>query len=198
MDKPKEAKEGKKEKAGGKPEKGFERKPPEAKHETKVKSILRLAGQEVDGSLPLLRALEKIRGIGHSVAVSLAGGIEEKLGIQAGTRIGDLSEDQLSKVEDAVTKPAEYGVLRFMLNRPADVEEGTAKHLVGTSLMLATRRDIDRQKNIRTWVGWRHSIGQKVRGQHNRTTGRSGMTVGVLRKAAKEAFKTKAAAEEKK
>jgi hypothetical protein len=36
-------------------------------------------------------------------------------------------------------------------------------------------------------VGWRHSIGQKVRGQHNRTTGRSGMTVGVMKKALKAA-----------
>lgn len=173
------------------------RTPASEKRGAKAKSILRLAGQEVDGSLTLLRALEKVRGIGHNLAAVLSTGIEEKLGIQPSAVIGDLSEEQLSKVEEAIAKPIEYNVPSFLLNRPADVEEGTSKHFVGTPLALAVKRDIDRHKNMRTWIGWRHSLGQKVRGQHTRTSGRTGITVGVLRKVVKEALKAKAAEEKK-
>jgi small subunit ribosomal protein S13 len=45
------------------------------------------------------------------------------------------------------------------------------------------RQDIDHEKESNTWKGYRHAYGQKVRGQRTRSTGRTGMTVGVLRKA---------------
>ena len=42
---------------------------------------------------------------------------------------------------------------------------------------------IERDKTTYTWRGFRHTYGQKVRGQRTRSTGRTGMTVGVLRKS---------------
>jgi small subunit ribosomal protein S13 len=42
---------------------------------------------------------------------------------------------------------------------------------------------VESEKKLYTWKGYRHSYGQKVRGQKTRNTGRTGMAVGVLRKA---------------
>lgn len=53
-------------------------------------------------------------------------------------------------------------------------------------MTFAVRQDINRDISIRTWRGYRHQHGQKVRGQHTRSSGRTGATVGVMKKAAKQ------------
>ena len=58
----------------------------EAKHEPSKKpqgpaSIVRVAGKDVDGSLPIPRALAKVKGIGHNMSRALALKVESKLGI---------------------------------------------------------------------------------------------------------------------
>jgi small subunit ribosomal protein S13 len=55
-------------------------------------------------------------------------------------------------------------------------------HIIGTDLTFRVKQDITNAKDMNTWKGYRHAYGQKVRGQRTRTTGRTGMTVGVLRK----------------
>src|SRR2546422_6033274 len=50
-------------------------------------------------------------------------------------------------------------------------------------------------KMIRSYKGVRHETGQKVRGQRTRSNGRTGLTVGVTKKAALEAAKAKKAEE---
>src|SRR2546426_2812964 len=41
------------------------------------------------------------------------------------------------------------------------------------------RNDSEREKNMNSWKGFRHTYGVKVRGQRTRTTGRKGGAVGV-------------------
>jgi len=45
--------------------------------------------------------------------------------------------------------------------------------------------DIERLIKIKAYRGVRHAKGYKVRGQRTRSTGRKGMTVGVIRKRKK-------------
>ena len=70
-----------------------------------------------------------------------------------------------------------------MLNRRKDTYSGKDIHAIGTDLAYLVRQDIDHEKESGTWKGYRHAYGQKVRGQRTRSTGRTGMTVGVLRKS---------------
>jgi len=44
------------------------------------------------------------------------------------------------------------------------------------------REDFERMKKIRLHRGLRHYWGLRVRGQHTKTTGRKGRTVGVSKK----------------
>jgi len=55
-------------------------------------------------------------------------------------------------------------------------------HLLSSDLVLRTKMDIDLMKKIKSWKGYRHAYGLKVRGQRTRTTGRTGKTVGVSKK----------------
>jgi small subunit ribosomal protein S13 len=70
-----------------------------------------------------------------------------------------------------------------MLNRRFDPSTGKNLHLIGADLELAVKEDIETMKRTKSWKGIRHALGLKVRGQRTRTTGRTGMTVGVSRKA---------------
>jgi len=56
-------------------------------------------------------------------------------------------------------------------------------HLLSADLVLRTKMDIDDAKNIRSWRGYRHAYGLKVRGQRTKTTGRAGKALGVKKKA---------------
>jgi small subunit ribosomal protein S13 len=42
--------------------------------------------------------------------------------------------------------------------------------------------DIEKMKEIKSWRGYRHAYGLKVRGQRTKTTGRAGKALGVKKK----------------
>ncbi|MCL5442086.1 MAG: 30S ribosomal protein S13 [Candidatus Marsarchaeota archaeon] len=154
------------------------------KEEKKAQSIIRIAGRDIDGSLPIYRALFKIRGIGLNMANALTYSIGKKLSIQASAKLGELSEKQIEGIEEIIKKPAEYSVPRYMLNKRKDFDTGADVHYVGNDLTFSIRQDVNREVNLRTWKGYRHQYGQKVRGQHTRSTGRTGATIGVVKKSA--------------
>ncbi|MFH0922970.1 MAG: 30S ribosomal protein S13, partial [Candidatus Micrarchaeota archaeon] len=149
------------------------------------RGIVRLAGRDIDGHYLVKDAIRRLKGIGHNLGVTLVKLIEKELGIKSVELIGNLSEDQLAQIEALVKTPGSHGVFSFMLNRQNDVESGKDLHLVSTDLTFMIKQDVDRERETRSWRGWRRSIGQKVRGQRSRNTGRTGMTVGVLKKAIK-------------
>lgn len=54
--------------------------------------------------------------------------------------------------------------------------------LTSSGLDTSIRDDLERLKKIRNHRGLRHYWGLRVRGQHTKTTGRAGKTVGVAKK----------------
>lgn len=54
--------------------------------------------------------------------------------------------------------------------------------LTSSNLDSKLREDLERMKKIRAHRGMRHYWGLRVRGQHTKTTGRRGRTVGVSKK----------------
>ncbi len=147
-------------------------------------SIVRVAGKDMDGSLPIARALSKVKGIGHNMAQALSLTAERKLGIVATTSIGTLSEDQVAQLEGLIKDPLPSGIPWYLLNRNKDMETGKNIHIVSNDLIFNTRQDVSRDVTNGTWRGFRHQYGQKVRGQHTRSTGRTGATVGVTKSKA--------------
>ena len=74
-----------------------------------------------------------------------------------------------------------------MLNRQNDLDSGADVMVFGPELAMNVREDINLMKKIRCYKGIRHETGQKVRGQRTKSNGRTGLTVGVTKKAAQAA-----------
>jgi len=141
--------------------------------------ILRIIDANVDGTLKAPYALKKIKGI----SLSLANAILKKAGINPDTRVGFLTETDIERIEEIIKEPTKYGIPNWLLNRRKDLETGKDRHLISADLVLRTKMDIDQMKGIKSWRGYRHAYGLKVRGQRTKTTGRSGKALGVKKKA---------------
>ena len=140
--------------------------------------IVRIAGKDLEGTLLLVHALSKINGVG----MTLANAITRKANINPNQRVGYLTEQDKTKIEDIINNPTKHGIPAYMLNRQKDLDTGENKHLIGADLTLQIKTDIEAMKNQKSWRGFRHAYCLRVRGQHTRTTGRKGKTVGVKKK----------------
>jgi len=150
-----------------------------AEQKQEFKQLVRLGGADIDGNKKLYHALRKIKGIsyGFSNAVCITAHIGHK------TKIGNLNEEELRKIEDIITNPVKYDIPSWMLNRRKDYDEGIDKHLTSTDIAFRKDFDIKILKKIRSYKGIRHSLGLPVRGQKTRSHFRSGKSVGVKKKA---------------
>jgi len=140
--------------------------------------IVRITGTDLDGTLKLNYALANIKGIG----ITLANAIIRKANLNPETRIGFMSEIDIERLEDIITNPTKHGFPPWILNRAKDMETGKDQHLIGADLTLKIKTDIEEMKNLKSWRGYRHAYGLRVRGQRTRTTGRSGKAMGVKKK----------------
>ncbi len=146
--------------------------------------IIRMSGRDINGNFTIQKAIDQIKGVGANLAHAIAFNAEKKYGIPMSTKLQDLSEENLEKLEEAIKDPVRLGIPSYLFNRRKDLETGKDLHMVGVDLMVKTRQDIDREIKIQTYRGFRHQYGQKVRGQRTRSTGRTGATIGVTKKGA--------------
>jgi small subunit ribosomal protein S13 len=136
-------------------------------------------GTDVPGTLKASYAIAQIKG----VSLSLSNAVLKKAEVNPDLRVGFLTESDVSKIENIIREPAKYNLPTWLFNRRKDSETGRDMHLLGADLLLRTKMDIDDAKNIRSWRGYRHAYGLKVRGQRTKTTGRAGKALGVKKKA---------------
>jgi small subunit ribosomal protein S13 len=135
-------------------------------------------GSDSAGTLKVSYAVTSIKG----VSLSLSNAILKKAGVNPDLRAGFLTEAEISKIEEIVKEPSKFNIPIWLFNRRKDSETGKDMHLISADLVLRTKTDIDEAKNIRSWRGYRHAYGLKVRGQRTKTTGRSGKSLGVKKK----------------
>ena len=140
--------------------------------------IVRVVDKDIDGTKTVAEALREVKGIG----LRLADIIAKKVEISPEMRIGSLLEEKIEEIEKVIENLAQYGVPSWLFNRRKDLETGEDKHLISSEIDLQVKADIEREKSIWSWRGYRHAYGLKVRGQRTRTTGRTGKTVGVSRR----------------
>jgi small subunit ribosomal protein S13 len=141
--------------------------------------IVRITETDLTGTEKVAFALSRIKGLG----VNLAYAILRKAGINPEARIGNLNEADIERIEDVIRNPEKYALPTWMFNRQKNFETGQSLHIIGSDLVLRQKLDIDQMKTIKSWRGYRHSYGLKVRGQRTKTTGRSGKAMGVKKKA---------------
>lgn len=145
---------------------------------TGFRHIVRVIDKDLDGMKTVVDALSDIKGVG----IRLADIIARRVGVSPQMRIGYLPEEKIEEIEDIIRNLADQGIPSWLLNRRKDLETGKDRHLISSDIDLQVKADIEREKSIWSWRGYRHAYGLKVRGQRTRTTGRTGKTVGVSKK----------------
>jgi len=142
---------------------------------TEYQYIVRIVGNDIPGAKKIIVGLTQIRGIGYN----FANAILESLKINTNKNIGNLTESEVQSIEKIITDSSSANFPQWFLNRQKDIETGVTKHLITSDIALSVRNDIEREKAMSSWRGYRHMYGLKVRGQRTRTTGRKGGAVGV-------------------
>ncbi|CEM25791.1 unnamed protein product [Vitrella brassicaformis CCMP3155] len=140
--------------------------------------ILRVLNTNVDGKQKVQFAVTAIRGVGRRIS-NLAC---KKADIDLNKRAGELSAEEINRIVMILQNPLEFKIPKWFLNRQRDIKDGTFKQLVSNQLDASLRDDLERMKKMRLHRGLRHYWGIPVRGQHTKTTGRHGKTVGVATK----------------
>ncbi|ETN74504.1 hypothetical protein RB195_000769 [Necator americanus] len=144
----------------------------------KFQHIHRVMNTNIDGNRKVPYALTAIKGVGRRFAFLCC----RKADIDVSKRAGELSEDDFEKIVTVMQNPSQYKIPNWFLNRQKDIKDGKYSQLLSTAVDNKLREDLERLKKIRLHRGLRHYWGLRVRGQHTKTTGRKGRTVGVSKK----------------
>ncbi|BFZ57080.1 ribosomal 40S subunit protein S18B [Savitreella phatthalungensis] len=140
--------------------------------------ILRLLNTNVDGKNKIMFALTQIKGVGRRYSNLVC----KKADVDLNKRAGELTVEELERIVTIMQNPEQYKIPSWFLNRQRDPVEGKTQQVLANQVDTKMRDDLERLKKIRAHRGLRHFWGLRVRGQHTKTTGRRGKTVGVAKK----------------
>ncbi|KAJ3281402.1 ribosomal 40S subunit protein S18B [Borealophlyctis nickersoniae] len=140
--------------------------------------ILRLLNTNIDGKRKVMYALTAIKGCGRRYSNLIC----KKADVDLTKRAGELSNEELERIVTILQNPRQYKIPDWFLNRQKDIKDGSFTQVVANQVDNKLREDLERLKKIRAHRGLRHYWGVRVRGQHTKTTGRRGRTVGVSKK----------------
>ncbi|MEK6927845.1 MAG: 30S ribosomal protein S13 [Nanoarchaeota archaeon] len=143
-------------------------------------TLVRILSYDIPGSRPIMVGLTYIKGISWT----LANAICLKLNFPRNKRIVELTKPEIQKIEEFIrTMP----LPDFLKNRRSDPETGETKHYFGTDLDMKKEFDIKRLKEIKSYIGIRHTSKQPVRGQRTRSHFRNKSQASGMKKAKKGA-----------
>ena len=152
--------------------------PEEQKQE--LKYFVRIANTDLDGNRPIGQALIKIKGL----SFMFSNAVLNVARIEKTKKAGYLSDDEASRIDEIIKEPSKFGISSWLFNRKRDPEDGSDRHLTGTSLAFTQDNDIKMMKKIKSYKGVRHILGLPVRGQRTKSNFRrnKGKVLGVKRK----------------
>ena len=142
--------------------------------------MVRISGKDIDGNKTVKNGLALVRGVGDS----FSNAIVRVLNLDPMGKMGELSDEQVAKIEALLKDPAKHNIPEWMLNRRREIFTGKTMHVVSSELEFSQKKDIQFLTDIKCRRGMRHAYGLKVRGQETRSRGRKGTTMGVTKKKA--------------
>jgi len=140
--------------------------------------ILRVLNTNIDGKQKIVFALTAIKGVGRRFANVVC----KKADVDLNKRAGELSNDEVEQIVRIIQHPRQFKIPDWFLNRKKDIKDGKYIQAYSNILDQKLREDFERLKRMRCHRGLRHAWGLRVRGQHTKTTGRKGRTIGVSKK----------------
>lgn len=145
------------------------------------RQLVRVANTDLDGGKPIYDALRKIKGVSWMYSNAMC----HLLRIPRSKKAGDLTESDITKIEDMLTSPGKFNMPVWVRNRRKEYETGEDMHLITADLTYTIDNDIKRMKKIKSYKGVRHMLGQPVRGQRTKSNFRKNkgkISLGVVKK----------------
>jgi small subunit ribosomal protein S13 len=152
------------------------------KYGADFRHIVRIANTDVKGEKQVHMAIHKIRGVSFMFSNFICYSAK----VQPSKIAGQLTDDEVRRLEDVIRNPSKYKCPAWMLNRRKDYDTGADMHLINTDWDLSVDADLKRMKKVKSYKGLRHMIGQPVRGQRTKSNFRKNkgkVSLGVVRKA---------------
>lgn len=140
--------------------------------------ILRVLNTNIDGRQKIAFALTAIKGMGRRYSILVC----RKAEVSLDKRAGELDQAELERLVTVMQNPLSYKIPKWFLNHQRDKKDGKYTHLLSNLWDNKIRENLEAMKKVRLHRGLRHSWGLRVRGQHTKTTGRHGRTMGVSKK----------------
>ena len=133
--------------------------------EQELRYLVRVANTDLAGQKRLGHALTKIKGVSFMLSNCLC----KISGLDPVMQAGSLTDAQIKKIEDILTKPIDSGVPLWLLNRRKDVETGEDLHIIGGDIRFTKENDVKRLQKTRSRRGYRHASGLPMRGQRTKS-----------------------------
>ncbi|MEE9525298.1 MAG: 30S ribosomal protein S13 [Candidatus Woesearchaeota archaeon] len=152
------------------------------------KHLVRIANTDLPGEKPIGFALKRIKGVNFQ----LANAICNIANMDKQKKTGELSDEEINKLDAIVKDPLKSGAPVWMVNRRKDSETGEDRHIITNDLIFTKDNDIKLMRKIKSYKGVRHSAGAPVRGQRTKSNFRKskGKVMGVKRKAGAKSGRT--------
>lgn len=125
------------------------------------KEFLRISNTDINGKKQVRIALTAVKGIGRILANAAC----EATNISKTKKAGELTDSEITKLEEFVANPKKFNIPTWLLNRRNDPETGEDKHLIMSDLRFQKEQDVKKLQKIKSYRGLRHSWGLPVRGQ---------------------------------
>ena len=147
------------------------------------KHLIRIANTDLHGNKAVVYALKNVRGVG----VILANAVCRVANVDGMSKLGNLSDDNIKKIDEIIKNLGNHGIPSWMFNRRKNYEDGKDSHILTGNLSFAEENDVKRMKKIRSYRGVRHGLGLPVRGQRTKSNFRKNKgkaSLGVVKKDA--------------
>lgn len=140
--------------------------------------IVRVMRRDLRGDQKIENALRGIKGISFMMARA----VRIKSGLDPNLKLGDISDAELTRLEEILETPDNHNYPSWLFNRRFDPVTGKTTHILESDITMALRDDLGTMKKMKSYRGIRHMYGLRVRGQRTRSTGRKNRTIGVVKK----------------
>jgi small subunit ribosomal protein S13 len=151
------------------------------------RQLVRIANSDMKGEKKMINSLRNISGVSFMFANMLC----ELAKIDPNKKTGDITDQEIARIESVLKDPLRAGAPVWILNRRKDLESGKDMHIITTDLMVIKDNDIKLMKKIKCYKGVRHIRGLPVRGQNTRSKFRKnkGNAMGVKKRPGAKAGK---------
>ncbi|MBW2991988.1 30S ribosomal protein S13 [Candidatus Woesearchaeota archaeon] len=145
------------------------------------RDLVRVHNADIQGNKKIINGLRNVSGVSFMFANMVC----ELAKIDKHKKAGELTDDEINKLEAVISDPVKAGAPVWMLNRRKDLDTGNDIHITTNDLSFIKDNDLKLLKKIKCYKGIRHMRNLPVRGQRTKSNFRKnkGKATGVKKRA---------------